>query len=301
LVDRNILLNIYNKQFQFAHWNLEVQSLFQTDNFQIFEAVDATGSCLFDSMRHIVKSKNNNIKLDGKPKPKDIMGINSYMEAIDDFRSEVISNIENEVTIDGTICSYSFDPRTRNDWMEMEIEEIIKLTKTINEKNRSIKELTNKKDRDEKKKLIKEKDEDWKDFKNKYNLNDANTKKLMSVDTVEKYKEFAKSRYFYGGPIEILTTAELHQINFCIVNATVGTFETYLSKTNSDYYAFMFRNGLHFQPYYKNIDKYRNQFIFKRSEVSETILSLFSANEDEQNFYYKICEEFDKVKTGSNE
>jgi hypothetical protein len=62
----------------------------------------------------------------------------------------------------------------------------------------------------------------------------------------------------------------------------------------------MFRKGLHFQPYYKNIDINHNQFIFKRSEVSETILSLFSANEDEQNFYYKICEEFDKVKTGSS-
>jgi hypothetical protein len=222
------------------------------------------------------------------------------MKPIDDFRFQVLSSIDNEVTIDGINYPYTLDTRIATDYLVEEIDEIIKLTAKINEKNRSIKELNKDKDKDEKKKLIKEKNEDWEDFKNKYNLNDVNTKKLMLVDTVEKYKEFAQAQFFYGGPIEILTTAESHQINFCIVNADLGTFETFFCKIKSDDYAFMFRKGLHFQPYYKNIDINHNQFIFKRSEVSETILSLFSANEDEQNFYYKICEEFDKVKTGSS-
>jgi hypothetical protein len=66
LVDKNILLNIYEQIYSERY--IQVQSLFKKDNFQIFGAVDATGSCLFDSMRHIVNSKNNNIKLNGKSK-----------------------------------------------------------------------------------------------------------------------------------------------------------------------------------------------------------------------------------------
>jgi hypothetical protein len=182
------------------------------------------------------------------------------------------------------IFANSFDPRTRNDWLEMDIDEIIKLTKTINEKNLSIKEL------------IEDKDKDWKNLKDIFFLDDAKTKKLMSVDSVGKYKIFANSRYFYGGPIEILTTAELHNINFCIVNANVGTFETYLSKTNSDDYAFMHYQDLHFRPYYKNIGEDR-RYTFKRREVSETILSLFSTTEVAENYYVNLENEFNNIKT----
>jgi hypothetical protein len=283
LLDKTILLNIYNKRFHVDDWNLEVQSLFENDQFMLFDYVDATGSCLFDSLRHIVNSKVNKTNLTGKPYYSGSIQ-NLYMKEIDDFRSRVISNIDNKVTIDGTIYSYSFDPRTRNDWLEMDIDEIIKLTKTINEKNLSIKEL------------IEDKDKNWKDLKNIYFLDDAKTKKLMSVDSVGKYKNFANSRYFYGGPIEILTTAELHNINFCMVNATAGTFETYLSKTNSDDYAFMHYQDLHFRPYYKNIGEDR-RYTFKRREVSETILSLFSTTEVAENYYVNLENEFNNIKT----
>jgi hypothetical protein len=239
------------------------------EKFQISNN-DSTGSCLFDSIRFCIKSREGGNSIPNKKpsnKFSDREKLEEYMEVLDEMRVQILNNLGRK-TDDGIYVIKKFESPAI-DYIISDIASLKTELSTRIEKNPSC--------TDNLSTVIKE----------RYPSSDNELVKLIGkVNDLESYKLVAKNRNWYGDVTELLSAADLYKLNLLVITVNGGYYEPHLS--DSDDYAILLYNNLHFQALYKKLDKIHHQYVFKKSELSNQVKFFWCLNKNENenlNYY----------------